>query len=130
MQLRDYLELRTSAGLMPLRLKFGKQHSQSLPLRLGQISKRLSPKSPNFLAAPTEKTDKETLANVETIIKEWVETAKELAPAHQSNMRPKSRCFRPISGGGKPVKPTASTGFMERAMGIEPTSEAREACCR
>ena len=25
--------------------------------------------------------------------------------------------------GGKPVKPTASTGFMERAMGIEPTSE-------
>ena len=25
-------------------------------------------------------------------------------------------CFR----GGKPVKPTASTGFMERAMGIEP----------
>jgi len=28
----------------------------------------------------------------------------------------------------KPVKPTASTGFMERAMGIEPTSEAWEAC--
>jgi hypothetical protein len=27
----------------------------------------------------------------------------------------------------KPVKPTASTGFMERAMGIEPTSEAWEA---
>jgi hypothetical protein len=27
-------------------------------------------------------------------------------------------------GGGKPVKPTASTGFMERAMGIEPTSDA------
>jgi hypothetical protein len=26
----------------------------------------------------------------------------------------------------KPVKPTASTGFMERAMGIEPTSEAWE----
>jgi hypothetical protein len=24
--------------------------------------------------------------------------------------------------GGKPVKPTASTGFMERAMGIEPKS--------
>jgi hypothetical protein len=29
--------------------------------------------------------------------------------------------------GGKPVRPTASTGFMERAMGIEPTSEAWEA---
>jgi len=29
--------------------------------------------------------------------------------------------------GVKPVKPTASTGFMERAMGIEPTSEAWEA---
>src|ERR1700746_1059995 len=24
---------------------------------------------------------------------------------------------------GEPVKPTASTGFLERAMGIEPTSE-------
>jgi hypothetical protein len=29
--------------------------------------------------------------------------------------------------GRKPVKPTASSGFMERAMGIEPTSEAWEA---
>jgi len=28
--------------------------------------------------------------------------------------------------GWKPVKPTASTGFMERAMGIEPMSEAWE----
>jgi len=27
----------------------------------------------------------------------------------------------------EPTKPTASTGFMERAMGIEPTSEAWEA---
>jgi hypothetical protein len=32
--------------------------------------------------------------------------------------------FRVDFEGGKPVKPTASTGFMERAMGIEPTSEA------
>src|SRR5215831_19417518 len=31
------------------------------------------------------------------------------------------------SQSGKPVKPTASTGFLERAMGIEPTSEAWEA---
>ena len=31
---------------------------------------------------------------------------------------------------GKPVKPTASTGFMERAMGIEPTSEAWEAAIK
>ncbi len=30
-------------------------------------------------------------------------------------------------GEWKPVRPTASTGFMERAMGIEPTSEAWEA---
>src|SRR5260370_42011786 len=28
---------------------------------------------------------------------------------------------------GKPVKPTASSGFLERAMRIEPTSEAWEA---
>jgi hypothetical protein len=28
---------------------------------------------------------------------------------------------------GKPAKPTASTGFLERAMGIELTSEAWEA---
>jgi hypothetical protein len=33
--------------------------------------------------------------------------------------------YKPISG--VKVKPTASTGFMERAMGIEPTSEAWEA---
>src|SRR5712691_11148501 len=30
-------------------------------------------------------------------------------------------------GEWKPVRPTASTGIMERAMGIEPTSEAWEA---
>src|SRR4029077_12003023 len=30
----------------------------------------------------------------------------------------------------KPVNSTASTGFMDRAMGIEPTSEAWEACCK
>src|SRR5260370_41138144 len=30
-------------------------------------------------------------------------------------------------GEWKPVRPTASTGFLERAMGIEPTSEAWEA---
>jgi len=35
--------------------------------------------------------------------------------------------FRGQVRGGKPVKPTASTGLMERAMGIEPTSEAWEA---
>jgi hypothetical protein len=29
--------------------------------------------------------------------------------------------------GWRPVRPSASTGFMERAMGIEPTSEAWEA---
>ena len=34
--------------------------------------------------------------------------------------------FRGDFGSGKPVKPTASTGFMERAMGIEPMSEAWE----
>jgi hypothetical protein len=38
--------------------------------------------------------------------------------------------YRRVPGslsGWKPVRPTASTGFMERAMGIEPTSEAWEA---
>ena len=39
-------------------------------------------------------------------------------------LRPKLMILEGIIGGGKPVKPTASTGFMERAMGIEPTSEA------
>ncbi len=28
------------------------------------------------------------------------------------------------------VRTIESSGFMERAMGIEPTSEAKEACCR
>ena len=41
----------------------------------------------------------------------------------------KIRGFRKKFWGEKPVKPTASTGFMERAMGIEPTSEAWEDCC-
>ena len=43
------------------------------------------------------------------------------------NSRPSASKIRGFEGqfrGGKPVKPTASTGFMERAMGIEtePTS--------
>ena len=51
-------------------------------------------------------------------------------PAAGRNPRPtasKTRVFIGIFGGGKPVNSTASTGFMERAMGIEPTSEAWEA---
>jgi hypothetical protein len=39
----------------------------------------------------------------------------------------KTRVFIGNFGGRKPVNSTASTGFMERAMGIEPTSEAWEA---
>jgi len=31
--------------------------------------------------------------------------------------------FRDVFWGGKPAKPTASTSFMERAMGIDPTCE-------
>src|SRR4029077_13464489 len=45
------------------------------------------------------------------------------------NPRPtesKTRLFIGNFGGRKPVNSTASTGFMERAMGIEPTSEAWE----
>src|SRR5262249_25055197 len=42
-------------------------------------------------------------------------------------LRPKSCVLGVKFGGGKPVKPTASTGVMERAMGIEPTSEVWEA---
>ncbi len=38
----------------------------------------------------------------------------------------KIRGFRKKFWGEKPVKPTASTGFMERAMGIEPSSERWE----
>ena len=38
----------------------------------------------------------------------------------------KIRGFRKKFWGEKPVKPTASTGFMERAMGIEPASEVWE----
>jgi hypothetical protein len=36
----------------------------------------------------------------------------------------KTLCFSGRSKAGKSVRPTASTGFLERAMGIEPTSEA------
>jgi hypothetical protein len=39
----------------------------------------------------------------------------------------KTRVFMGNFGCRKPVNSTASTGFMERAMGIEPTSEAWEA---
>jgi hypothetical protein len=35
--------------------------------------------------------------------------------------------FEVVFESGKPVRPTASTGFTERAMGIEPTPEAWEA---
>src|SRR5713101_8668293 len=46
------------------------------------------------------------------------------------NPRPTASKAKRFTGqfrAGKPVKPTASTGVMERAMGIEPTSEAWEA---
>jgi hypothetical protein len=39
----------------------------------------------------------------------------------------KNEEFKGTFEGGKPVKPTASTVVLERAMGIEPTSEAWEA---
>jgi hypothetical protein len=39
-------------------------------------------------------------------------------------LRPELGSFCMVSRGGSDVKPTASTGFMERAMGIELTSEA------
>jgi hypothetical protein len=47
--------------------------------------------------------------------------------AFRVQLRPKNEEFKRTFEGGKPVKQTASTGFMERAMGIEPTSEAWEA---
>src|ERR1700751_3637113 len=40
-------------------------------------------------------------------------------------LRPKLRVSNGNLGGGKPVKPTASSGFLEGAMGIEPRSKTR-----
>ena len=50
--------------------------------------------------------------------------------ARSFSSRPFASKIEVLSGGleeGKPVKPTASAAVMERAMGIEPTSEAWEA---
>jgi hypothetical protein len=43
-----------------------------------KLTKRLSPKSPSFPAAPPTERLTRKLANVEIIIQEWIETAKEL----------------------------------------------------
>jgi hypothetical protein len=46
--------------------------------------------------------------------------------SHGGNTRPtayKTQVFIGNFGGGKPVNSTASTGFLKRAMGIEPTFE-------
>src|SRR5215831_593962 len=61
-----------------------------------------------------------------------VSTVGTLGPIHFSWDHPgtKTSSFMALFSRLGSVRATESSEFMERAMGIEPTSEAWEACCR
>ena len=96
---------------------FAVYHSHSARLLLSnQIESVVSVGGNRLVFSMGERTGKHLDGGVEKVVTNQLAVIRDVTAA--SKIEGFIGCF----GGGKPVKPTASTGFVERAMGIEPTS--------